>query len=203
MTEGDRVLPPELQGLLDDVAAAEQDARGLVRGLDDRQANWQPEGGAGWSIAQCLDHLARMNGFYVEAVLPRVRRAAEGATAPFESLAPTWLGRKFVESMEPPVARRFKAPNARVTPASQMPVTEALASFVNSHTRYRELVRLCAGLDPNRVRLPNPFLKWVWMRASTVLLVIPAHDRRHLWQARRVLAHADFPAAAGERPLSD
>ena len=188
------MLPIELQTLIDDVDAVEQDARGLVRGLDDRQANWQPGGGQAWSIAQCLDHLARINGFYVEAVLPRVRRAAEGTPEPFASLAPTWMGRKFVASLEPPVVRRFKAPNARVTPASQMPVADALASFLNSHTRYRELVRLCAGLDPNRVRVPNPFFKWAWMRVSTVLLVIPAHDRRHLWQARNVLARADFPS---------
>ncbi|MCC7180310.1 MAG: DinB family protein [Acidobacteria bacterium] len=190
------MLPAELQDLIDQVDAAEADARTLVRGLDDRQANWQPDGGQAWSIAQCLDHLARMNSFYVEAVLPRVRRAAEGSVAPFESLAPTWLGRKFVESMEPPVTRRFKVPAARVAPASDMPVADALAAFGNSHTRYRELVRLCAGLDPNRVRVPNPFFKWVWMRASTVLLVIPAHDRRHLWQARRVLARPDFPSTA-------
>jgi DinB superfamily len=189
------MLPPELQGLMDDVDAAEQDARGLVRGLDDRQVNWQPDGGRAWSIAQCLDHLARMNGFYVEAVLPRVRRAAAGRTQPFASPSPTWMGRKFVASMEPPVTRRFKAPSARVVPASQMPGADALASFVNSHTRYRELVRLCAGIDPNQVRVPNPFFKWVWMRTSTILLVIPAHDRRHLWQARQVLAHPDFPLA--------
>jgi hypothetical protein len=191
------MIPTELQALIDDVDAAEQEARGLVRGLDDRQVNWQPGGGKAWSIAQCLDHLARINGFYVEAVLPRARRAAEGTTEPFDSLVPTWIGRKFVASMEPPVTRRYKAPNARVTPASQMPVADVLASFVNSHTRYRELVRLCAGLDPNRVRVPNPFFKWAWMRVSTVLLVIPAHERRHLWQARNVLAHPDFPLAAG------
>jgi len=187
------MLPTELQDLLDQTDAAEEDARELVRGLDDAQANWQPDGGTAWSVAQCLDHLARINGFYVEAVLPRVRRAVERAPAPFESLAPTWMGRKFVESLEPPVTRRFKVPAARVAPSPHLPGTDALASFVNSHTRYRELVRLCARVDPNRVRLPNPFFKWVWMRASTILLVIPAHDRRHLWQARGVLGRADFP----------
>jgi hypothetical protein len=193
------MLPTELQALIDAVDAAEQDARGLARGLDDRQANWQPDLGTAWSIAQCLDHLARINTFYVEAVLPRVRREAERATSSFESLAPTWMGRTFVASLEPPVTRRFKAPSARVVPASQMSCTDALASFVNSHTRYRELVTLCARLDPNRVRVPNPFFKWVWMRVSTVLLVIPAHDRRHLWQAHKVLARDDFP----RRPLGE
>jgi hypothetical protein len=74
-----------------------------------------------------------------------------------------------------------------------MPAASALASYINSHTRYRELVRLCADMDPNRVLVANPFLKWIPMRVSTVVLVIPAHDRRHLWQARNVRAHPDFP----------
>jgi hypothetical protein len=28
------------------------------------------------------------------------------------------------------------------------------------------------------------------MRLATVLLIIPAHDRRHLWQAERAARHA-------------
>lgn len=197
------MLPTELQALIDQIDAAEKDARDLIRGLDDRQANWQPEGGKAWSVAQCLDHLARINGFYVEAVLPRVRRMSEQGTATFLSPTPTWLGRKFVESLEPPVTRRFKVPSARVAPAPAIPAADALASFVNSHVRYRTLVTLCARLDPNRVRVPNPFFKWAWMRVSTVLLVIPAHDRRHLSQARGVREHAGFPRTTVHRAIDD
>ena len=189
-------LPAGLQALIEETDANEREARAIVDGLDDRQANWQPDEGRGWSVVQCLDHLARMNPFYVEAVLPRVRAAAKHPVGSFEGLRPTWIGAKFVASLEPPVTRRFKAPNARVVPAAQMPVADAVASYLHSHTRYRELVSLSAGFDPNRVSVPNPFLKWVWMRVSTILLVIPAHDRRHLWQARNVLAHPDFPGSA-------
>lgn len=188
------MLPTELQALLDQTDANEREARALVEGLDEQHANWRPDAGRAWSVVQCLDHLARINGFYVEAVLPRVRAAAHRSSSSFETLTPGWIGRRFVASLEPPVTRRFKAPNARVVPAPEMPAGDALASFVNSHTRYRELVTLCARIDPNRVRVPNPFFKWAWMRVSTVLLVIPAHDRRHLWQARQVLARPDFPA---------
>jgi hypothetical protein len=33
----------------------------------------------------------------------------------------------------------------------------------------------------------------VRMRLATALQIIPAHDRRHLWQARQVLARPEFP----------
>jgi hypothetical protein len=73
-------------------------------------------------------------------------------------------------------------------PVSRIPKDAAVQGFVASHTGYRELVRLAATLDPNRVVVPNPFIGWIRMKVSTVLLVIPAHDRRHLWQARQVKA---------------
>jgi len=189
------MLPADLQVLLDQTDANEREAEALVEGLDDRRANWQPDQGRAWSVVQCLDHLARINQFYVEAVLPRVGRAVERSSSSFESVTPGWMGAKFVASLEPPPRRRFTAPNARVVPASQMPVADALAAYINSHTRYRTLVTLCARIDPNRVHVQNPFFRWFPMRVSTVLLVVPAHDRRHLWQARNVLARPEFPGA--------
>ncbi len=43
-----------------------------------------------------------------------------------------------------------------------------------------------ARVDVNTVTGPNPFLKLITMRISTVLQIIPAHERRHLWQAAKV-----------------
>jgi hypothetical protein len=36
------------------------------------------------------------------------------------------------------------------------------------------------------VVFPNRFIPAVKMRLATVLLIVPAHDRRHLYQARQV-----------------
>jgi hypothetical protein len=41
--------------------------------------------------------------------------------------------------------------------------------------------------------MQNPFIRVAPLRIATALLVVPAHDRRHLWQARQVTARADFP----------
>ena len=55
-----------------------------------------------------------------------------------------------------------------------------------SHARYRAIVKESADVDINRVVFPNRFIGAVKMRLSTVLMIIPAHDRRHLYQARQV-----------------
>lgn len=178
-------LPAELQDLLDQIEACERDARALVEGLRDGEAHWQSVPGKTWSVAQCLDHLRRTNEFYVRDFLLLVERAREQGLGPFAGLSPTWLGQRFVATMEPPPPFRARAPRS-VTPISTVRLDDLLPAFVASHDAYRSLVRAAADVDVNRVVGRNPFFPAFRMRLATVLRVIPAHDRRHLWQARRV-----------------
>ena len=57
-------LPADLQALLDQIDDADRAAETLCAGLSDEQFHWQPDGGRGWSIAQCLEHLAAINDLY-------------------------------------------------------------------------------------------------------------------------------------------
>lgn len=187
-------MPPDLQRLLAEIDAAEADARALTAPLTDTQGNWQPGGGTGWSVAQCLDHLAISNRVYTAHFLPVAERAATAGTGRFDGLRPNAIGRWFVRSLEPPPRQKTKT-FKNLVPPSSLPVADALAHYLASHEPYRRLVAAAATVDPNRVVAANPFLGWVRMRLSTALLVIPAHDRRHLWQARQVLAAPGFPRA--------
>jgi hypothetical protein len=59
-------------------------------------------------------------------------------------------------------------------------------------------MRLCAtcwssGIEFNRVRFKNPFVPLLRFTVGTGLMVINAHDRRHLWQAERVQVAPGFP----------
>lgn len=182
------MLPPVLQTLLDQIAACEQDAARLVAGLDDDAVNWRPESGGGargWSIAQCLSHLAMTNTRYLQGWDEAVMRARTAGSGAFTGLAPTFVGRWFVKTLEPPVTRKVKT-FASVTPDEYVSRDQLVSAFAASHDPYRTLVREAATLDVNRVVGPNAFVPRLKMRLSTVLLVIPAHDRRHLWQAANV-----------------
>lgn len=186
------MLAPELAQLLAAIDAVEAEAKKLLDGLTDAQANWQPDQGRRWSIAQCLDHLARINPYYVSPFLQAVEQARAAARGEFRTLAPTWFGRMFVRTLEPPPRGRLRA-NRVALPASSMPAATVLESYVRGHQGYRKLVQLANDVDVNRVTQWNPFIRFVRMRIATVLLVVPAHDRRHLWQARQVLHASGFP----------
>jgi hypothetical protein len=188
------MLHDDLVRLLAEVDAVEADARMLVNGLTFEQANWQPNGGRAWSVVQCLDHLAKINKLYVEHFLPIVERAAQENTGPFRGLNPSWFGRMFVKSLEPPPRQKTKAPST-VQPASSVDPAEALEKYLRSHDAYRDLVTLAGQVNVDSLVASNPFYSAVRVRLATALMVPPAHDRRHLWQARQVLADPAFPKA--------
>lgn len=178
------MLPAALQALVDQIAACEAEAERLLHGLDDDAVNRVPPGG-GWSVAQCLTHLVLMNDFYLRGWPEAVRAAVAAQRGSFRGLHPTLPGRWFVRAMEPPYRMKGKAV-AATQPTAPVPRQALLPSFVASHDTYRALVRDAAAVDVNRVVAPNAILPAARMRLATVLLLIPAHDRRHLWQAANV-----------------
>jgi hypothetical protein len=182
------MLPPELRALLDQIDACETDAEQIVSGLDEDSVNWVPApapGASRWSVAQCLHHLTLMNDVYLREWPGALRQTASRELGPFSGLRPTFIGRWFVNSLEPPVKFKMKAP-APSDPGGRQPLAGLIERYKVSHETYRHLVRGSAAVDVNRVTAQNPFIKRVRMRLATVLLIIPAHDRRHLWQAASV-----------------
>lgn len=190
MTEA---LPADLQALADELSAVDADARALAAGLGDARASWQPAGGRGWSVAQCLDHLAVANAAYLEPIEAALRRARERGRARRGPVAPGLFAAWFIRSLEPPV--RWRVPNpCSITPAPALPLADALSRFLRSQAAVRSALQSAAGLDLS-VRFANPFVPGLRLRALAGFAIIAAHGRRHLWQARRVLAAEGFPGS--------
>ncbi len=185
-------LPPDLQSIVDQVAEADRTADSLSAALSDEQFHWQPDNGRGWSVAQCLEHLAATNVLYGDAIRSGLVRARERGWPRRGPLAPGMAGRWFIRSLEPPVKLRFRAPGT-VRPASRLSREEILQAFHAAHDHVRMLIRDSASIDANRATFPNPFATWIRVTVATGLHVIPAHDRRHLWQAEQVTLRPEFP----------
>lgn len=172
----------------------DEEARALAQGLTEAQAHWQPEEGRRWSITQNLQHLAKTNVVYVDSLREGLRgaRRADSATLPLES-ACGWFGRWFISFMEPPPRLRVKT-RSIVQPPSSGSLGEAVQAFVASHNRVRAFARDAAAYDL-RTKFKSPFGP-VRFGIGTGLLILAAHDRRHLWQARQVMKAPGFPRAS-------
>ena len=174
------------------IGAAEEQAAQLVAGLSDNQANWRPGSGTSWSLWQCLDHLARTNRTYAAALQDAVDSCPKKQRTPRAEISPAWFGTWFIRQLEPPVRRKLKT-SAKLTPAERGDIREAIRAFVESHEPVGAILESAAHVDLNRLRSKNPLVSVLRFSVGTGLLVINAHDRRHLWQAERVKEAAGFP----------
>ena len=186
-------MPPDLQRLLDDVAAIDAKVATLSSQVSDAQFFWQPDEGRSWSIAQCLEHLAMSNKVYGTAIREGIERARARGFTGGGPIYSNIVGRKFISSMEPPVVRRMRNPR-KSTPPGSADRAQILRSFAEGHDLVRDLIRAAAEIDVNRALFKNPFLPLVRVRVGTGLRVISAHDRRHIWQAENVRKAAGFPS---------
>jgi hypothetical protein len=184
-------LTPEIDDFRRQFEQLAADATDLVAPLSDAQFSWQPLPKA-WSVAQCLDHLNVTARVY----LPRLDQGVHDAIGrglygegPF---AYWWIARMFVRSLEPPPRIRVKAP-AAFRPPPDRTRKEIVTAFQAYQVQYIDRLRQCNGLDLARARVRSPVANWIVMPLGSGFAAMIAHERRHLWQARRVTEAPGFP----------
>jgi hypothetical protein len=88
---------------------------------------------------------------------------------------------------------KMKAPRL-IRPSPAPALGESLAAFLRWHAEAAAFLREHADLDLAGVLFPNPFIRGLRFSLATGVHVIAAHERRHLWQARRVRQAAERAA---------
>ncbi|MBW8879448.1 MAG: DinB family protein [Acidobacteria bacterium] len=188
MTEG---LPEDLAKLRQGLEESDREARILLAELDDERLNWRPDESS-WSVAQCLDHLNVANRVYLDPM----RQALEAARSRGEirrgPIHPGALERWFVRTLEPPPRRKFPAPR-KIVPAQRKTRDEVAGEWSRVQAELADLLREAAPFDLNAARFRNPLFPLVRFGVGTGFLVMDAHERRHLWQARQVRNNPRFP----------
>jgi len=187
-------MAPELEAFRGEFDAIAADANALLSSLSDTQFYWSPSPER-WSVAQCVEHLNVTARSYLpmldDAIAHATRRGAYG-NGPF---AYGWLGPWFVRAMEPPVRRRFKAPSVfQPSPAAPPQERAAIeAAFRGYQVQFVDRLRQADSVDLAKARVRSPASRWLRLPLGSAFALMAAHERRHLWQARQVLAHPDCP----------
>ncbi len=173
---------------LDAIAA---DAGTAFGRLDARQINWKADASR-WSVAQCLEHLLTANRQMVE-MADQALDATRGRTL-WQRL-PIWpglLGRMLVRTQSPNATRRFKAPG-KAQPAASALDTGIVARFVDQQRELIAKLDASATRDLAGVVMASPFLGIVTYSVLDGWRLIVAHERRHVQQAKQVMATPGFP----------
>jgi hypothetical protein len=79
---------------------------------------------------------------------------------------------------------RVRAPRPFV-PTAGAAAAEALPAFLAEQDRILDLVSQSVGLDLAARKVPSPVSRYVGHNVCAAFHIAAAHQRRHLWQARR------------------
>jgi hypothetical protein len=188
---GSEALIPELEEYRCQFVAIKDDATALLSAVNTEQFNWRLQPGS-WSIAECFDHLNVTGKLYGRTVDEKIHEASSRqwfGRGPFRH---GWLGNLLVKLTEPPVKLKVKAP-AQFLPQAHKLVDVVAAEFL--HLQEQFILRLADanGIDLARIKIPSPVNDLLKLTLGQVFGLIAAHERRHLWQARQVLKHPNFP----------
>lgn len=184
-------LAPELQDYQRQFEQAKQEAKALVAGLSNRAFVWRPAPDR-WSISECLLHLTKAGQGYLPAIdesIAQGRARALTGKGPFQH---GWLDRWMLRITEPPVRRRFQAPR-QIVPVPDQPVTAVLPTFLHLQDELIRRLSQANGLHLGRLKVISPWNRLMRFSLAAAFALIAAHQRRHLWQAREVRNHPNFP----------
>jgi hypothetical protein len=167
-----------------EIAAADAEAKRLCEGLSEEQLSWRPQPGK-WSIAENLAHLNLTTQTYVPGIQRSLQTARERGITGTGAFDLGFMGKLFVNYLEPPFKVKTKAPKA-IQPILQGPAKDALPQFLRGQEAFAKLVDAAQGVDCERVVFVSPFASILRMKLIAAFATVPAHDRRHLWTIERI-----------------
>jgi uncharacterized damage-inducible protein DinB len=166
-------------------------AKNLSAGLTDEQFCWRPAPGA-WSACENLLHLVTVGRLYMPAIDEAVAQArANGVTAPGPfgySIFERW----FIWMMEPPVRLKMRTPKS-FAPAGPTSKEDVMQEFSAMNQTWLRLLEEIHGLDLKRIKISSPASARMKFSLAAALALNAAHERRHLWQAGRIVSPPEFP----------
>lgn len=203
--------------ILREFDAARGEAADVAEELTPHQLWWRPDASS-WSVGECLDHLVRTGEAYLVVLDEAIEEGWERGLTGRPPYRRTFTGRWIARLLEPPPGLKIPAPR-EIRPrrpersgtaggrpeggdggdgddggaGASNPAASPLPRFVALRDRLARRLRDAEGLDAGRVRVRSPFVPLLRVDLESALRLVTAHERRHLWQARRVTEDPGFP----------
>jgi hypothetical protein len=185
-TGGTRISTSQLETVSDQVERVTLKARDLVGGHCGADLSTSLES-ASWSVAQCLDHLARTTNAFLPAISSAIVLAPRLTSN--RALRTGALTRLFIRNLEPPYRLRFKV-LAPLVPCDRG-FDAAWNAFDDSQAELMKTIHSAIGLAVDQVRVKSPVYGRFSYNVYGALRMLAAHERRHLWQIQQILKALD------------
>ncbi|RYY19188.1 MAG: DinB family protein [Cytophagaceae bacterium] len=142
-----------------------------------------------WSVAQCLEHLNILSGYYLPAIKTRLKLAQAKGSAAGASVSSGWLGRRFTNTIRQlgDAADLFNVPKQYAPTGVRLSGT-VVEAFNRQLDELLRLLLLARQVDAGAVRVPNPLRPWLKLRLTDVLEMLIVSYQRYVQQAEQALA---------------
>jgi hypothetical protein len=179
-------LPLQLASIRDQLNDTATRLHRLVDTLDETMWGRRPSEGK-WSAARCIEHLNITSRAYIPVLQDALKDArARGLVAKTPSYELDFWGWLLVKSIEPPPRFRMKTPDAFVPPTID-PKEKVLREYDAHQGELIALLEEAADLRLDKIKIVSPFNGRIKYHAYSAFRIIASHQRRHIWQAERVL----------------
>lgn len=149
---------------------------------------WQTQPAPGqWSPSECVQHLITTIDEFIPLVDAALQASPRPAVAVDRRFRPSLLGRLLLWVIEPPYRVRANTSAPFIPPTTRTP-DEDLAALAERHAAFRACMVRADGYPLDRLTIVSPFDRRVRYSLFTTFAIVPAHERRHLWQAERAVA---------------
>lgn len=189
----------DIDGVVSLLGSVTSDVRDSFGGLTAEQLNWKPAPDS-WSIGQCLDHLIKSN----EEFYPELDKLAAGTrkNTLWQSISPlSGVAGAFLVSTLKKEGNKVKT-NQKMTPPSDV-AADIVERFSQHQSQFIEKIRATAGADWHKTVLTSPFVKIMTYRMDTGIEAIIEHEKRHVRQAKRVMAMEGFPRETNKEQTAE
>lgn len=158
----------------------------LVEQCGNQDFNKKPDSDT-WSLGEILDHLNFVDGLYIDR-LKQTFADEESLPTGGESFKHRLWVRLTCKLFEPPYKIKFKVPGDN-EPASDLSRETTLKQYeehINTLIHYAEKGR---AHDLEAIRIASPLSEKIKLSISEAFSFLATHQRRHLWQAEKMLAN--------------
>lgn len=168
---------------------AKKQAKALQNSASEQRLGTKPDTNT-WSATECIAHLNTFGNIYFDNIRNGLDQAPPDAAGSSDSFKPRLFWRGVIRIFEPPYSVTFKTLSIFEPDISESAdIDNAFRHFFDLQDRFIDQLQLSKqkGFNLNHTKVSNPALTFVKMTLAECYAVAEAHQRRHLWQAERII----------------
>lgn len=142
-----------------------------------------------WSAAEICSHIAKFNRIYIGSIQKAASLEPVYAENAERTFRPGFFYGLYASALEPPYSLKLKTLQPFYPAKVELEKESVIEQLLDSERTVSGLIQEFSekNLDLSRSMYKNPIIKFLPMSVTDFLVLMDAHQRRHVWQLEQTL----------------